>query len=57
MKNCLMKRENLKLAVTWLETKRVKVISEQAIISIWRKATCRDVAIWNLELKTYLDTE
>ena len=45
MKNCLMKRENLKLAVTWLETKRVKVISEQAIISIWRKATCRDVAI------------
>ena len=34
VKNRRMKRENFKMAVTWLETKRVKVISEEAIISI-----------------------
>ena len=31
------------MAVIWLEKKRVKVISEQAIISIWRKATYLDI--------------
>ena len=50
-------RENFKMVAIWLETNGIKVISEEDITSIGRKAPYCDITFWNFELKTYLDTE